>query len=72
MSTYLLWYNPIKQEYQAGKKEQYNEAASESDESEDFVLLETFNDLTQAGIEKLFDQVNALNGYNLQTVNFSV
>ncbi|MEQ9288551.1 MAG: hypothetical protein RIG77_16645 [Cyclobacteriaceae bacterium] len=63
MNIHLLWYNPICKEYQAGDRAQYKKVLNDSNEPENFILLEKFRNLTEKGQSKLFSQISALNNY---------
>lgn len=67
MNIHLLWYNPMSKEYQAGDRALYKRILDNSNEPENFILLEKFRDLTEKGRNKLFSQINALNNYKNQS-----
>ena len=61
MKTEFIWYNPADKEYQFGNKEEYLDILKNSDQSQNFIILDTFSDISTAFREKLLARLRFLN-----------
>lgn len=61
MKTEYIWYNPAEKEYQFGDKEEYIEIIKNSNQSENFVILDSFSDINAAFRSKLISRLRFLN-----------
>ncbi len=67
MKIELLWYNPMEQEYQLGDKRKYKELLKNSNEPQNFFLVEKFGHLTDRFKANLRSQIETLNSYGRST-----
>ena len=61
MKTEFIWYNPAEKEYQMGDKKSYLDILKNSNQSENFVILDTFEGLSASFKEKLEAKLRFLN-----------
>ena len=61
MKTEFIWYNPAEKEYQFGDKEEYINIIKNSNQSQNFVILDRFSNLNNKLREKLMHQIRQLN-----------
>ncbi|WP_109832857.1 hypothetical protein [Reichenbachiella versicolor] len=61
MRTEFIWYNPAEKEYQLGDKDTYLDILKNSNQSQNFVILDRFNDISEAFREKLEAKLRFLN-----------
>ncbi len=61
MKTEFIWYNPADKEYQFGDKEEYLEILKNSNQSQNFIILDTFSDISTSFREKLLNKLRFLN-----------
>ncbi|PIB37210.1 hypothetical protein BFP72_18250 [Reichenbachiella sp. 5M10] len=61
MKTEFIWYNPAEKEYQFGNKQDYIAIIKNSNQSENFVILDSFADINHSFREKLISRLRFLN-----------
>ncbi|MEO9965881.1 MAG: hypothetical protein ABJF11_08840 [Reichenbachiella sp.] len=61
MKTEFIWYNPAEREYQFGDKERYMNTIKNSNQSNNFVILDSFLNLNADFRTKLISRLNFLN-----------
>ena len=61
MKTEFIWYTPAEKEYQFGDKSQYLDILKNSDQSQNFIILETFSDISSSFRQKLLSRLRFLN-----------
>ncbi|MGL1885307.1 MAG: hypothetical protein OCD76_02235 [Reichenbachiella sp.] len=61
MSTDFIWYNPAEKEYQFGNKQEYLDIIKNSNQSENFVILDSFADINATFRDKLISRLRFLN-----------
>ena len=61
MKTEFIWYNPAEKEYQFGDKEQYLDIIRNSNQSNNFVILDSFSDINNTFRDKILSRLRFLN-----------
>lgn len=61
MKTEFIWYNPAEKEYQLGDKDAYLDILRNSNQSQNFVILDKFPPLNEINREKLLSRLRFLN-----------
>ncbi|UXP33599.1 hypothetical protein N6H18_06480 [Reichenbachiella agarivorans] len=61
MKTEFIWYNPAEKEYQFGDKQEYMAIIKNSNQSENFVILDSFEGINHAFRQKLISRLRFLN-----------
>lgn len=61
MTTEFIWYNPAEKEYQLGDKEAYLGIIKNSNQSQNFIILDRFSDLNSSFRNKLLSRLRFLN-----------
>ncbi|MFY0626443.1 MAG: hypothetical protein JXR07_09120 [Reichenbachiella sp.] len=61
MKTEFIWYNPAEKEYQFGEKEVYLDILKNSNQSQNFVILDKFSDINTSFRSKLLSRLRFLN-----------
>jgi len=61
LKTEFIWYNPAEKEYQFGDKQEYVSLIKNSNQSNNFVILDRFSNLNQKLRDKLIHQIRMLN-----------
>ena len=64
MKTEFIWYNPAEKEYQLGDKEEYIAIIKNSNQSQNFIILEKFADITTEFRSKIVSRLRFLNSMN--------
>lgn len=67
MIEQLLWYNPVEKEYQVGDRKFLRNLLKNSNEPQNFILLEKFCNLNQRMIKKIKSRLEMLNNYSKST-----
>ena len=61
MKTEFIWYNPAEKEYQFGDKSTYLDILKNSNQSQNFVILDKFSDINTTFRSKLLSRLRFLN-----------
>lgn len=61
MKTEFIWYNPGEKEYQLGDKDTYLDELRNSNQSQNFIILDKFSDLNSSFRIKLQGRLRFLN-----------
>ena len=61
MKVEFIWYNPAEKEYQLGDKETYLDILKNSNQSQNFVILDRFSDINSSFREKIEARLRFLN-----------
>lgn len=61
MKTEYIWYNPAEKEYQFGDRQAYLAIIKNSNQSQNFVILDSFDGITTAFRQKLISRLRFLN-----------
>ncbi|MBU2916006.1 MULTISPECIES: hypothetical protein [Reichenbachiella] len=61
MKTEYIWYNPAEKEYQFGDRQTYLAIIKNSNQSQNFVILDSFDGITAAFRQKLISRLRFLN-----------
>ncbi len=61
MRTEFIWYNPAEKEYQFGDKDAYLDILKNSNQSQNFVILDKFSNINSSFRDKLLSRLRFLN-----------
>jgi len=61
MKTEFIWYNPAEKEYQFGDKDAYMDILKNSNQSQNFVILDKFSGINSNFRSKLLSRLRFLN-----------
>jgi hypothetical protein len=61
MKTEFIWYNPAEKEYQFGDKNTYMDIIKNSNQSQNFVILDKFSNLNVTFRDRLLSRLRFLN-----------
>lgn len=67
MNEQLLWYNPVEKKYQVGDKKSFKNLLRNSNEPQNFILLEKFCNINQRMIQKIKSKIEMLNNFSKST-----